>query len=196
MSVKTDNRPADLHPLLRMRYSPRAFSPASLTPAQIQRIFEAGQWSASCFNAQPWRFVVAAKEDAEGFARILSTLVPANQAWAEKAALLGIAVAQSNFEMNGNPNRFAAYDAGQAMAQVSLQTEAEGFHCHQMGGFDAAKAREVLGVPQGYELMAAFAIGQQGDPASLTNEGHRAQETAPGQRKALDTLLFHGMWPK
>ena len=58
MSVKTDNRPADLHPLLRMRYSPRAFSPASLTPAQIQRIFEAGQWSASCFNAQPWRFEV------------------------------------------------------------------------------------------------------------------------------------------
>ena len=195
-SSKFSNRPGDLHPLIRMRYSPRAFSSASLAPGAIQRIFEAGQWSSSCFNGQPWRFVIAAKEDAAGFALVLSTLVPANQAWASKAALLGISVARSHFEHNGQPNRFAAYDTGQAMAHVALQAEAEGFHMHQMGGFDADMAREALGIPEGYEPMAAFAIGAQGDPATLNNDGHRQHETAPGQRKGLGDLVFHGAWIK
>lgn len=192
---KFANRPTDLHPLIRMRYSPRAYGPEPISKDVVRRIFEAGQWSSSCFNGQPWRFVIAVREDSEAFARILSTLMPLNQAWAGRAGLLGIAVAKSTFDHNGQPNRFSAYDTGQAMAQIALQAEAEGLHVHQMGGFDAAKAREVLGIPEGYEPQAAFTLGVEGDPA-LLNDDQRAKELAPGARKAYDEIVFSGAWPK
>ena len=41
-------------------------------------MFEAARWSASCFNEQPWSFIVATRDEAE-FARLLSCLVESNQ---------------------------------------------------------------------------------------------------------------------
>ena len=127
-------------------------------------MFEAAQWAPSCFNEQPWRFAVAVKAvDAEAFDRIASTIAPGN-AWALKAPILGISLANLSFERKGNPNRWAGYDTGAAMAHLTVQAESLGLNVHQMGGFDAAKAIEVLHVPAGHEAMAAFAIGYAVEP--------------------------------
>jgi nitroreductase len=190
---KVSNRPAGLVPLLRERYSPRAFANRPIDAAVVERLFEAARWSMSCFNGQPWRFIVAAKDDAEGYQRIFDTFAPGNQAWAGAAPLAGISVARHDFEHNGKPNRWGAYDTGQAMACLTIQAQAEGLSVHQMGGFDAAKAKESLGVPDGYEPMAAFVIGYAGDPATLSDD-FRARETAPGERKPLETILYRGLW--
>jgi nitroreductase len=190
MSEKLANRPA-LHPLLRNRWSPRAFSSTPIPEDAVTRLFEAAQWAMSCFNGQPWRFVYATKDDPAAYERVLSTLVPGNQAWAGAAPLLGIAIGQTHFEHNGAPNGWSAYDTGAATALLTVQAEAEGLKVHQMGGFDAAKAKEVLGIPEGYTPIAAFAVGYPGDPATL-NDQLRERELQPGQRKALAEIAFPG----
>jgi nitroreductase len=187
----TDHRPEGLAPLLRRRHSPRAFTARSVTPAEIERLFEAARWAASCFNGQPWHFVYARKEDA-AFADVLSTLVPFNQEWAKAAAVLGLAVARDTFTHNGKPNNWAQYDTGAAMAQLSAQATHEGLVVHQMGGFDAAKVREVLGVPEGFTPMAAFAIGEAGDASSLSPE--LAAKEVPSQRRPAGEFVFEGRW--
>jgi nitroreductase len=190
---KLSNRPAELTELLRNRYSPRAFADRPIDPALVERLFQAARWSMSCFNAQPWRFVIATKDDAEGYQRIFDTLMPGNQSWAGSAPLVGISVVQLDFEHNKKPNRWGGYDTGQAMACLTIQAQAEGISVHQMGGFDVAKAKESLGIPDGFEPMAAFVIGYQGDPATL-GEDFRAKEVAPGERKPLEQLLHRGRW--
>ncbi len=86
-----------IHKHLAARWSPRAFRQASLDREQIGSLFEAARWSASSFNAQPWRFVYAERSaDPEGFERILGTLMDMNQAWARNASLLMIASANTS----------------------------------------------------------------------------------------------------
>jgi nitroreductase len=184
------NRPNGLHPLIHQRWSPRAFTSQAIEPAVLERLLEAARWAPSCYNEQPWRFVIAHASDTEGFAGILSTLVPFNQAWAKSAALLGIAVAKLAFTNNGKPNDWARYDTGQAMAQLTLQAEYEGLKVHQMGGYDPEACLKVLGLPEGYVAAAAFAIGYEGEPMTLDPQ-LQTGEVALSERKPLSDLVFH-----
>lgn len=192
MSDRFSHRPAGLAPLLRRRHSPRAFTARSVTPAEIERLFEAARWAASCYNAQPWHFVYARKEDAAAFADVLSTLVPFNQEWARGAAVLGISVARDTFAHNGKPNGWAGYDTGAAMAQLAAQATHEGLVVHQMGGFDPEKVRAVLGVPAGFTPMAAFAIGEAGEASLLSPE--LAAKEVPSARRPAAEFVFAGRW--
>ena len=185
------NRPPGLEPLIHQRWSPRAFSARAIEPALLERLMEAARWAPSCYNEQPWRFVVAHASHTEGFAGILSTLVPFNQSWAKSAAVIGIAIARLQFAKNGKPNDWARYDTGQAMAQLTMQAEFEGAKVHQMGGFDPAACAQMLGIPEGFVAVAAFAIGYEGDPSTLDPQ-MQPGELALSERTPLEEIVFHG----
>jgi nitroreductase len=145
-------------------------------------------------NEQPWRFIVADRhDDPEGHARIGSTLVPFNAAWALRAPVLMIAIAKTAFTHNGAPNRHALYDTGQAVALLTVQATALSLAVHQMAGFDPDRARLLLGIPEGYEPVAALALGYPGDAGELSPE-LRARETAPRQRQPTSEWAYGGRW--
>lgn len=192
-------KPAETaHPieeLLRRRWSPRAFAERPVEPDKLLRVFEAARWSASCFNEQPWHFIVATKDDAAGFARLLGCLVEGNQVWASRAPVLMVSVAKLDFAQNGKPNRHAIHDVGLATAQMFHQAMAMGLFMHAMAGFHPDKVRELYGVPEGYEPVAAIALGYAGDPAALPH-ALRERELAPRTRKPLETFVFRGNFRK
>ncbi|HUL34580.1 MAG TPA: nitroreductase family protein [Candidatus Eisenbacteria bacterium] len=182
-----------IHDLLQQRWSPRAFSGKPIPHDILRSLFEAARWAPSSSNEQPWVFLVTTKEDAEGHARMLSTLVEFNQVWAKHAPLLGIAVSELNFARSGKPNRNAFYDTGAAMAHLSLEATSRGLFVHQMGGFDPQKARELFEIPDGWEPVAAFVIGYPGDPETLP-ETQRQREAAPRERKPLKAFVMGAHW--
>jgi len=188
-------KPAETaHPieeLLRRRWSPRAFAERLVEPEKLASIFEAARWSASCFNEQPWNFIVATRDDPAEFARLLSCLVDGNQAWAARAPVLMVSVARLNFAQNDKPNRTAIHDVGLATAHLILQAMALGLFVHPMAGFYPDKVRELYGVPDGYEPVVAIAIGYPGDPATLS-ESLSQRELAPRTRKAQEEFTFRG----
>jgi nitroreductase len=182
-----------IHDLLRRRWSPRAFSSQSVSPAQLASLLEAARWAASCFNQQPWFFVVATRDHPQDFSRLLDCLVESNQAWARQAPVLMLSVAKLTFDQNGHANRHALHDVGQAAANLTVQATAMGLVVHQMAGFDTDKARTAFGIPDGYEPVAALAVGYQGDPAALSPK-LREREEAPRTRKPLRDFVFSGRW--
>jgi nitroreductase len=152
---------SDTQPLidvLARRWSPRSYDPKAIEPAVIRGLFNAAHSSFSCFNEQPWHFVVATKDQPEAYARMLDLLVPQNQAWAKDAYLLGLSAGRKTFARNGQPNRYNLHDTGAALMAMAVQATEHGLYVHGMGGYDAEKAR-ALGVPEDYELGCAFAIG-------------------------------------
>lgn len=180
--------------LFRRRWSPRSFTDQPVSDAHLASLIEAARWASSCFNAQPWQIVVARKDrEAAQHAALAACLSGNNQAWAPAAPVLMVAVARLDFAHNGKPNRHAAYDTGAAMAQLALQATALGLQVHQMGGYDMDQARAALGIPEGYELRAAIAIGHPG-PASALPEELAARETAPRQRRAVTEWVHYGAW--
>lgn len=169
-----------LHELVVKRWSPRGFSDRPLDRATIRVLLEAARWSASSFNEQPWRFVVATKDDPAQFERVLSCLVEKNQEWARTAPLLILTMAKKTFTRNGNPNRTHAHDVGLAMATLTLQATAVGLLVHQMAGVDLSKVRVTFAVPDDFEPLTGVAVGYVED----------ATPPAGRSRKPLNELVF------
>jgi nitroreductase len=182
-----------IHELVRRRWSPRVFSAREVPADTLRSLFEAARWAPSSYNAQPWAFLVATKEDRENFDRILSTLVEENRAWAKQASVLMLNAAKRKFDHDGSLNRFALYDTGQAIAYLTLQATDMGLAVHQMAGFYLDKAREIFEVPDEWEMGAAIALGY---PAKLEEvpENLRERENAPRVRKPIHEFVFSGKW--
>lgn len=173
------------------RWSPRSFTAAAVSEAEILPLFEAARWAPSASNNQPWRFAYGLRGDA-GFAKIADGLVPFNRAWAEKAAALVVVASRSTVLRDGveNPNPWHVFDAGSSWMAFALQAHLSGLAAHAMGGFDAQILAENLAVPQGYVLHAVIAVGHRGDPSSLP-EGLQARE-APSPRLPLSQIVGRG----
>lgn len=189
--------PAD-HPVtevLKQRWSPRSFSEKPLPPDVLRSLFEAARWAPSSGNEQPWAFLVATNDDSDTHAKLLSTLVDANQIWAKHAPLLGIAVTRLNWAKTGQPNRTAFYDTGAAMAGLTAEATSRGLFVHQMAGFDPTKAKELFHIPADWEPIAAFVVGYPGDPQSLP-EPYLTREKNPRTRKPLSEFVMSGDWGK
>lgn len=182
-----------VHPHIRARWSPVAFDVRPVEPEKLRSLFEAARWASSSFNEQPWRFVVGVKGQGDTFERILSTLGEANAAWAQHAPVLVISVAKLSFTRNGNSNRHAWHDVGQAAASLAIQATELGLRVHQMAGFNPAKARTELGIPDDYEPVTAIVIGYPGD-GSLLPETTRARDDGARQRRPMAQIVFGGTW--
>jgi len=182
-----------IEPLLRERWSPRAFDTRPVEPNKLASILEAARWAPSCSNAQPWRYLVATHENPAEFDRMLICLVEKNQQWARTAPVLMVSVAFTLFESNSAPNRHAGHDVGAASAMLTIQAEALGLHVHQMAGFDAKKVIAEYGLPAHFDPMAAMAIGYAGSP-ELIPEGFRKGEVTPGTRKPVSEFVFTKKW--
>lgn len=180
-----------LHPMFLERHSPRAFTAATMTETHLLSLLEAARWAPSSNNMQPWRFAYGLRGD-DGFGRIADALVPFNRTWAEKAAALVVVASKTVTEKDGanHPNAAHAFDAGSAWMSLALQAHLNGLFAHAMGGFDKAKAAELLHLPADHELHAVVAIGTQGSPDTLP-EALRPREM-PNDRLALSELAKHG----
>jgi nitroreductase len=182
-----------IHELLRERWSPRAFADRMVEPEKLRSLLEAARWAPSSFNEQPWSFIVATKEHAGEYERLLSCLVEGNVRWAQHAPVLMLSVARLAFERNQKPNRHAFHDVGLAVENLVIQATALGLAVHQMAGFHVDKARELFSIPDGHEPVAALVLGFPGDPAGLP-EDLREREVAPRIRKPLESFVFSGQW--
>lgn len=192
METLTDQT-IEIHPLIEKRWSPRAFSDRPIEAEALLQLFEAARWAASSYNEQPWRFIVATRDDLLHYARLLGCLSEFNQKWADNAPVLMLSIAKTHFDRNDKPNRHAFHDVGLAMGNLITQATSLGIYVHQMAGFDPEKAREMLEIPEGFEPVAMCAIGYPGDPEQLPEKLEK-KEHAPQKRIELNKLVYSNRW--
>lgn len=180
---------------IAQRWSGRAYdADKAVTQEQKIALLEAARWAPSCYGDQPWRFIVWDKnKDVAAWQKAFDTLVEFNQGWVKNSPLLFLIAADTKFNHNGKPNRWAAYDTGAAAENICLQATALGLMAHQMAGFDADKLRAAFAVPEQIEIIAMIAVGYAADPATLDDET-REREMAERSRRALGELFFDSAW--
>lgn len=191
--TSTKHAPTDhpVHDLIASRWSPYGFSDRAVSTDELRSLFEAARWAPSSYNEQPWRWILAARDqDPDGHAKLLSCLVEGNQGWAKAAPVLALGVVSTQFSRNGKPNKAAQHDLGLAAGNLTLEATARGLVVHQMIGIEPEAARTTFGIPAGFEAFTGLAIGYAGDPATLP-EALQQRDTAPRSRKPLAELL-HG----
>lgn len=177
------------------RWSGRAYEAnKGVSPVQIIALLEAARWAPSCFGDQPWRFIVWNKNtDANAWQQAFDCLAPSNQTWVKDAPLLLLVCADSLFNHNQQPNRWAQYDTGAAAENLCLQATSLGLMAHQMGGFNADLAREKFNIPSQFSPMAMVSIGYAADIANIEGEV-LTREIAPRTRRPLSDLFFSASW--
>jgi nitroreductase len=181
-----------IHDLLRRRWSLRAFADRPVESDKLRSLFEAARWAPSSNNEQPWRFLVATKENKADWDRLFNCLVEGNQKWAYRVPVLMLSVATLAFD-DGSRNRHALHDTGLAAENLVLQATALGLASHQMAGFHVDKARKECGIPDGYEPVAMIAVGYPGDPATLP-DSLRERELRPRERNSISDFVFSSTW--
>jgi nitroreductase len=191
LPIAEDSRQADyaIESLFVRRWSPRAMSGEPITETEMLRLFEAARWAPSTYNEQEWRFLYT-RRDTPDWETFFALLAAGNQQWCRQAALLGLIAAHKVFERTGKPNPVHIFDAGLAFENLALQGTAMGLVVHGMQGFDFAKARTVLRIPDDFAVAAMFAVGCPGDPQLLSPE--LRQREAPSPRKPVRELICEG----
>jgi nitroreductase len=182
-----------IHELLAERWSPYGFDSRPVAEADLRSLFEAARWAPSSYNEQPWNFLVATRENPQEFARLLSCLVEANQAWAKAAPVLAVSVVNLRFSQSHKDNRAAVHDIGLAVGNLLIEATSRGLSVHQMIGILPDKAREIFQIPEHSEAWTAIAIGYKEDPSKLP-PALKERDLTPRQRKPLRQFVFTGKW--
>ena len=195
MTISSNYRQADypIEPSFLNRWSPRAFTNETISQAELLTILEAGRWAPSAYNSQPWRFVYALR-GTEQWDKLLPILNEFNQSWAKSASALVIFISKTHFTAPGasepSLSHSHSFDVGAAWSAIAHQAQLLGFQAHGMTGLHFDKAIEILGIPDGYRVEAAAAIGRPGDKAQLPDY-LQARET-PSPRRPLAEIAFNG----
>src|SRR3977135_1484045 len=133
-SVKIASADSPIHEVLAERWSPYAFRDKPVSQDELRSLFEAARWAPSSYNEQPWRYVVATRDDRAQFERLLSCLVEENQAWAKHVPVLALGIVSLKFAKNGRDNRAAGPDLGLGAGNLVVEATARGLRVHRRSG--------------------------------------------------------------
>jgi nitroreductase len=192
-SIKAASTDYPIQEVLSKRWSPYCFGDRAVSPEDLRSIFEAARWAASSYNEQPWRYIVATKDNPQEFERVLSCLVEGNQLWAKNAPVVALGCACLKFALNAKPNAAAIHDLGLAAGNICAEATARGVFVHQMIGILPDKVRQTFAIPDDVQPLTALAIGYPADPKTMP-EKLRERDLAARQRKRLAEFVFGGGW--
>ncbi|SHJ08876.1 nitroreductase family protein [Parasporobacterium paucivorans] len=176
----------DIMTEIKERWSARALAPGRIDREEVFALLEAARYAPSCFNEQPWRFVLADEEGS--LDRMRGILTESNQRWANKAPVLILIVSKKTFNHNGKDNYWHMFDAGTAWGYLSLEAWRRGLVAHPMAGFKREEARDIFNIPQEYDIITVIAVGKHGLKEDL--EPDLQEREHPDTRKEIRELLL------
>lgn len=192
--IKKANTDYPIHELIENRWSPYKFLPDRIIPREdLLSLLEAARWAPSSYNEQPWRFIIAPKEQTDEFEKLLSCLVKANQEWAKNSSILMLGITHLTFDRNGKENKAAMHDLGSAVSHLSFEATTRGISVHQMIGIEPQKAKEIYAIPENYEVLIAVAIGYP-DLIETATDPLSVRDRTPRTRKTISEVVFNKVW--
>ena len=182
-----------IQPIIINRWSPRSMSGEEMTDEELMPLFEAARWAPSSYNNQPWRYIYAKRNTPE-WKDLFGLMIEFNQTWTKNAAVLLVIISHNTFEKNNKPSTTHRYDTGASWMNLALEGSARGYVVHGMEGFDYAKARKVLGIPEDFTVEAMAAIGKPAPKEKLPPE--MQEREFPSDRKPLNEIIMKGKFKK
>ena len=173
------------------RKARRALSTKAVPEDVVKRLLTAGTYAPSCFNNQPWRFVVV---EGEKVAARIGEHLPGANYWVKKSPLVILVCTRRDLDCDLSEGReYALFDAGLAAENIILQAQQEGLIAHPIAGFKPVPIKKEVGIPEDFTLLTLIVLGYPGELEDL-NEKHRESEVAPRERKPIEEVAFRNSW--
>ncbi len=150
-------------------------------------LLEAARWAPTWGRRQPVRFVVGIRGD--GAYQTLSELLSRGNGYARAAAALILISADEGD--NQDTARYAALDAGSAMANLLIEAFSRDLVAHPMAGFDADGAKAEFKIDDPVRPLVMVAVGSLANYDNVPAEVLE-RDSAPRARLPLDEIT---LWP-
>lgn len=156
----------ELQEAILKRRSIRKYTDYYVTDEQINEILEAARWAPSWANTQVWEFIVV--RDKKLIEQITGTYPEKNPAFkcslAASALIIGCAkTGASGFKEGKQRTKFSSwfmFDVGMAVQNLCLKAHEIGLGTVVVGLMDHDKCKEILSLPDGYEVVVSIPIGK------------------------------------
>ncbi len=176
---------------IEIRRAKRALSEEKISEEVIKRIMTAATYAPSCFNNQPWRFMVVNEEKR---LQDMHGALSGGNYWAKKAPVIVAVITKPDLDAKLSDRReYALLGCGLAMENLMLQAFKEGAIAHAMAGFDPLVVKERFSIPEEFIVIALIAIGYPGDESHLS-EKHIEVEHCPRDRKPESEVISFNPW--
>ena len=186
-SDRTADTSVPVHPAIAARWSPRAFDPtADLGEEDLVGVLEAARWAPTWGRRQPVRFLVGRRAD-EVFTTLAGLLRRGNSYATAASALILVCADDGEDDRTA---RYAAVDAGAALANLSVEAVSRGLIVHPMAGFDTEGARSAFGLAEQLRPLVVIAVGRLGDYADVAPE-IAERDGQPRERLPLEDVVLN-----
>ena len=171
--------------IIKGRRSIRRYQNKEIPKEDLNQVLEAIRWSPSWANTQCWEVVVIKNaEIKQKLQEVLSTGNPASKAMAEAPVVIALCgkLERAGYKKGEARTKFGdwfMFDLGIATQSLCLAAHRLNLGTVIVGLFDHDKARDVLKVPEGYEVVALVPLG------------YPTQEVSAPPRKEIDEFVHY-----
>ena len=164
--------------LIKKRYSVRAYKPDPVEDDKLQKVLDAARLAPTAANRQPFQILVIRTEDKKDALRKIY-----RKDWFVQAPLLICAVGiPGKSWVRDDMRRYLDVDVAIVMDHFILAATDLGLGTCWIAAFNAAAAREILGLPDEVE------------PLIFTPLGYPADEPGEKVRKPLSEIVRYERW--
>ncbi|MGE0033000.1 redoxin domain-containing protein [Pseudothermotoga sp.] len=172
-----------INPSILQRRAFRGLRNDPIEDEKLLRLIEAAHLAPSCFNKQPWRFVVVRSK--ENLKKLHEALSSGNY-WMKYAPALIIVHTRDDFDCQLSDDRnYALFDTGLAVGFLLVQATQMGLVAHPVAGYDPIKVKELFGIDG--RIVTLIAVGKWGRFEQL-NEKHLELERSPRNRREISEI--------
>jgi nitroreductase len=152
----------NLLPEIKNRYSAQFYDETRLIESEkLQAVLEAARLAPSAKNSQPWRYIIAQSKNLRE-KLVKQGLKPANF-WAKSAPVLIIQVSKPELGYSQDGKDYYLYDCGLSVMSLVIEAEHQGLKCRQIAGFNQKRVRQILKIPNNWQVIIIIAIGYGGN---------------------------------
>jgi len=157
---------------IKNRRSVRKYEDRDVPEAVVQELLEAVRWSQSWANTQCWEVIVVRQQEIKD--QLSEAVLKGNPAQKSVSSAPVVLVLCAKLKSSGYykdvvTTKFGdwfMFDIGIAAQSICLQAQDLGLGAVVMGLFDHNRTREILAVPEGYEVVTMIPLGYPAKPTS------------------------------
>lgn len=183
----------DVKEAILTRRAYRSLIPVDITEDIMRELAEAAQLAPSCFNNQPWRYIFVHDPAA------LETMKPAfkqGNEWCYADSMIIVVLSKPDLDCRMKDGRdYYLFDVGMSVGLLLLRATELGLVAHPIAGYSPEKTREVLGIPEEWNVVTLINVGKHTTELSpVLDEQQRIDEGRRPPRIPIEQFIHHNRY--
>jgi nitroreductase len=182
----------DVRDAINARRAYRSLEKTPMTPELVEDLARSASLAPSCFNNQPWRFVFVLDQ---AMLEAMKPVFSKGNEWCHQDSMIAVVCARKDDDCIIHDREYYLFDTGMAVAFLILRATELGLVAHPIAGYSPRKTREILGIPEEYQVIALVNIGKKSNEINPVLSEKQVQEEAQRPvRKPLEEFAFIDRW--